>query len=578
MSHWYARAAQALLQKTLSELLFEEALVALPCSEGYEVTLGSGVRYQFSAQQSIWGQLLIEPGTVLRNEQQASCPLQLLVDAQTELALTDIILANLIEETANTLAADTRLLEQRDGLSAGYLADLPYNAQQAYLDGHPKAIANKGRMGWGIAEHCAYAPEHNPEIRLHWLATRSEHLRSGLLRGWSPEMLLRQSLNDTDLEKVARQLGGDLRGWQFIPVHPWQWQHKIQTLFAAALAERSLISLGELGDAYLPQQSLRTLGNRIRPLALDIKLPITVLNTSCYRGIPARYIEVGPEISRWLQSLCDRDPELCNTHILQEVAGIHYPQAQYQQISASPYRFHEMLGAIWREPVSQYLKEGQQAVMLGALWQLDNDAQPLLQHWLQMSQLTLSDWLQRLFDVMVVPLYHLMCAHGVALVAHGQNITVILQQGVPVAVSLKDFQGDLRLSDTLTPAHQELTSSAFQALDRLPDSHLIHDLQTGNFVTALRFLSAMCWQLFKFSEMRFYQLLSDSLARYKQRQPQLQREYERFDLFQPQIPKLCINRVRLQLGYDDSAQRPQMLRGRDMRNPLFSTQNNELSI
>lgn len=48
-----------------------------------------------------------------------------------------------------------------------------------------------------------------------------------------------------------------------------------------------MVSLGEFGDQWLAQQSLRTLTNASRRGGLDIKLPLTIYNTSCYRGITA---------------------------------------------------------------------------------------------------------------------------------------------------------------------------------------------------------------------------------------------------------------------------------------------------
>lgn len=48
-----------------------------------------------------------------------------------------------------------------------------------------------------------------------------------------------------------------------------------------------MVSLGEFGDLWLAQQSLRTLTNASRRGGLDIKLPLTIYNTSCYRGFRA---------------------------------------------------------------------------------------------------------------------------------------------------------------------------------------------------------------------------------------------------------------------------------------------------
>ncbi len=85
---------------------------------------------------------------------------------------------------------------------------------------------------------------------------------------------------------------------------------KIALHFLPQLAEGELIELGEFGDHYLAQQSLRTLTNVSRRVPFDIKLPLTIYNTSCYRGIPGKYISAGPAASRWLQQVFAQDRTL----------------------------------------------------------------------------------------------------------------------------------------------------------------------------------------------------------------------------------------------------------------------------
>ncbi len=569
MNKFYREAARMLLEKNLSELLYEEAILCESHGNRQEILLHSGHVYAFIGDLSIWGHWLIKPKSIQRNDSLATCPLQLLIDAKSELQVTDIVLANLIEETSNGLVSDAELRKNRSTWSAERIALLNFNEQQAYFEGHPKAIANKGRMGWGVSEHKSYAPEHSPSIQLRWLATQSDLLQSGYQKDWSPIKLLANSVSTAQLQAVSELLAEPVDSWSFIPVHPWQWEHKIKTLFAKELANGALVDLGYLGDNFLPQQSLRTLANRRAEENLDIKLPLTVLNTSCFRGIPARYIRIGAELSAWLKGICVNDSELSNTYVLQEVAGVHLPQNLYRQLGEAPYRYNELLGAIWREPVAKYLEHGQQAVMLGALWQTDNAGTPLLNTWLEQSGLGLDDWLGELFRAMVVPLYHLLCHHGIGLVAHGQNITLVLEQGRVVAMALKDFQGDLRLDEKHYKSRDGLSSNALEAIDTLPPEYLIHDLQTGNFVTALRFLSGLCFTRFKFSEVEFYSLLAKELRAYQCRESSSQEQHQRFNLFSNDIAKLCINRVRLQQGYEDSAERPIPIRGSDIKNPLF---------
>ena len=50
--------------------------------------------------------------------------------------------------------------------------------------------------------------------------------------------------------------------------------------FLAQLSRGEMVELGEFGDEYLAQQSLRTLTKRQPSRAVDIKLPLTIYNTS----------------------------------------------------------------------------------------------------------------------------------------------------------------------------------------------------------------------------------------------------------------------------------------------------------
>ncbi len=84
-----------------------------------------------------------------------------------------------------------------------------------------------------------------------------------------------------------------------MPLHPWQWQQKLPSI-SPSCARGEMVELGEFGDEYLVQQSLRTLTNASRRAPYDIKLPLTIYNTSCYRGIPST-LPPGRWLLRWLQ-------------------------------------------------------------------------------------------------------------------------------------------------------------------------------------------------------------------------------------------------------------------------------------
>ncbi|WP_299943032.1 IucA/IucC family protein [uncultured Microbulbifer sp.] len=580
---YWKQANRALLVKALAELCYEQALVAEPLSEGrYSVPLASGVKYHFHAWLTIWDWLLIEAESIEREHHGQRAPAedaaQFFIDAAGDLEATPSTLGNLLHELANTLVADVALLEKREGLRAETLAQLSDEQLQCLLDGHPKAMVNKGRIGWGAREFNLYATESAQGVRLLWLAVRRALAVSGNSQAWDWQQLLAESLSEGQcqlLDTVRREKGIDWQAFLPLPVHPWQWQRHIRQHYARHISCGDLVLLGAFGDEYLPQVSLRTLSNLSRPQALHIKLPLTVLNTSCFRGIPGKYMRCGPTLSEWMQRLCERDTTLCarGTGILQEVAGLHVPHVHHEQIAGTPYRYRELLGVTWRQSPAGLCVQGERHLLMAALLQRDSRGNSVAVALIEASGLSVQAWLAQLFDATIVPLYHLLSRYGIGLVAHSQNLTLVLRDNRVVRVLLKDFQGDLRLAQGDFPDRGDLPSEVEAVLDQLPPSHIVHDLFTGHFVTVLRYLSAQMAVEIGLCELDFYAVLAQVLRRYQKsvvtKAPQMAERFQQFNLFRQRFERVCINRVRLRQGYGDSAERPVPIVGGDLHNPLW---------
>lgn len=148
-------------------------------------------------------------------------------------------------------------------------------------------------------------------------------------------------------------------------------------------------------------------------------------------GIPGRYIAAGPLASRWLQQVFATDATLVQSGavILGEPAAGYVSHEGYAALARAPYRYQEMLGVIWRENPCRWLKPDESPVLMATLMECDENNQPLAGAYIDRSGLDAETWLTQLFRVVVVPLYHLLCRYGVALIAHGQNITLAMKEG-----------------------------------------------------------------------------------------------------------------------------------------------------
>ncbi len=571
MLKWWRQVNREMVAKILAELEYERTLSAEEETPGcWAIQLGNET-WRFSAKRGIWGWLHIDPQTLTSHSGAPVEAESALRQLAIVLQMNDFQTAEHMEDLYATLRGDLQLLEARHELSADALIALDPDELQCLLCGHPKFIFNKGRRGWGLDALRQYAPEYRGRFRLHWVAVRQDLLIWSANDDCDINALLASAMDSTERERFKQcwqklSLDGH---WLPVPLHPWQWQQKIAIHFLPQLARGEIVELGEFGDEYLAQQSLRTLTNVSRSAPFDIKLTLTIYNTSCYRGIPGKYIKAGPLASRWLKQQFAQDATLkkMGAQILDEPAAGYLTHTGYSALPEAPYRYQEMFGVIWRENPSCYLHEGEQAVMMAALMETDSTGRPLIGAWIKQSGLSAEAWLTKMFEAVVIPFYHLMCRYGVALIAHGQNITLVMQEHIPQRIMLKDFQGDMRLLDQDFPEAASLPQQVKDVTVRLSADYLIHDLQTGHFVTVLRFISRLTEQC-GVSETRFYQLLAGVLQSYMALHPQMAERFALFDLFKPQIIRVVLNPVKLTFS-DGSGSRllPNYLT--DLDNPLY---------
>lgn len=588
----WKKCNEILVAKIIGECSYEECLSPKNLGHGrYSLSLASGVRYDFEASISIWGWLIVNPSSISLSYQDSSTTsevnsdhlsaAQFCIHAQSELKLSDIILANLIEEIQNTLFSDTQRQQRIEGFSAADMIALQSWHLQSLIEGHPKAIANKGRMGWGVPELAQYAPESGKTFGLEVILVQSNLCSSGFIEGYHPWDIVIPLCDGTTQERLNALINTrkiNKNKWLPMPVHPWQWQHFIQIQYQQLIAEQKIIYLGRLQDEYAPQQSIRTLTNANDSAQLDTKLPLTILNTSCYRGIPGGHIATGAKLSTWLSNVIASDSTLntAGLTVQKEVCGIHCNHPLQAGIDAAPYRYKEMLAVVWRESLEQFLAPNQSGILMSTLFQTDANGRALIVEFIDQSDLTSKEWLSQLFDVVVIPLYHLMAKYGIGLVAHGQNISLVLENNAPLYATIKDFHGDLRRVNLDFPELNSLPVDVNECLTKLPPEYLIHDLVTGHFVTTLRFISPLIEQQCNVSEIEFYQLLALRLTHYQEQHPNLVPRFELFPMFESDILKVCINRVRFRIGYEDHAERPVPELGTPIRNPLTLTDQSDL--
>lgn len=562
-----------LIAKAISELYFEEIIsqeVQEIEKELYTLKVEENLFYVFNAYKSIWCHLIIDEKSLKRTDGLALDAAKFFKETQHLTKMNDITLANFLEEMLHTLYSDQVLLKKK--ISSQKISQLNFLEIEGYLDGHPKIILNKGRIGWPPSDLSAFSPESAKKIQFYRVAIKKDLITINHKKEKSFSKIIYADLEKEEIDLLKEELSNnryDVKSYYIIPIHPWQWENKIKIFFQKDISKKNIIFLSSAGDNYKPHISLRTFSNCRNSYLCDIKLPISILNTSCIRGIPARYISAASEISEGIETIIENDDFLLNSNIdcLKDIAAFSYVEPSYKDIVGAPYQYKEFLGAIWRESSVTKLKRNEKSLMTGALSYLDEKKKSLIGCLIENSSLTIDEWLEEYFKRVVIPIYHLQSQYGIGLVAHGQNTILKLNNNIPSGLIIKDFHGDLRLNKNFpTETRKYFSDQVIEKLDILPSDHIIYDLITGHFISVLRFISQVLFISHGYKEKNFYSLLGTIIYDYEKKYPTRSKTPS---LLTPNYHHVLLNKVRFIIGYQDSVQRPKPELGNPLLNPLI---------
>ncbi|MFK4690034.1 siderophore synthetase component [Streptomyces pristinaespiralis] len=336
----WAHANRLLVRKALAEFTHERLLAPEHLGDGaYRLVADDGAtEYRFTARRYALDHWQVAAESISRHRDGARLPLDALefvIEMRGSLGLSDEILPVYLEEISSTLSG-TAYKSAKPVITAAELAEADFQAiETGMTEGHPCFVANNGRLGFGIDEYHAYAPEAANPLRLVWLAARRDRAAFTAGAGIDYETFIRAELGDDAVDRFAKTLadrGLDLADYLLMPAHPWQWWNKLSVTFAAEIAQQRLVYLGEGDDRYLAQQSIRTFFNTDAPAKHYVKTALSVLNMGFMRGLSAAYMEATPAINDWLAGLIDGDDVLkaARFSIIRERAAVGYRHLEYE--------------------------------------------------------------------------------------------------------------------------------------------------------------------------------------------------------------------------------------------------------
>ncbi|MFD1198329.1 GNAT family N-acetyltransferase [Brucella gallinifaecis] len=553
---YWEKANRHLLRKMIAELSHEEVLQPQQLNARmFQITAGETLRYEFAARRLMVDHWLIDGRSLKRlvrsdqNEWLAeggpdALEFLIAIGDQLDIGCDDFPLY--LEEISSTLYSACYKLSSGNR-SAEDLCHAEYQDSEAAMsEGHPVFIANNGRIGFNTADYLAYAPETARSLPMTWLAVSRSRAVFSSFTSLTYKQLIEQELDAALLNRwrdylVMLELEPD--DYYFMPVHPWQWQNKIAITFAAEVAQRHLVWLGEGDDIYRPQQSIRTFFNITAPHKHYVKTALSILNMGFMRGLSPEYMSVTPAINEWLVDLLGTDAILneAGFTILREVAAIGYQNPVYSKKISGSTGYGKMLAALWRESPQQYLKPGERLMTMAALLHQDADGKALTGRLIAASGQSVEGWICSYLKAYYVPLIHCFYHYDLAFMPHGENLIMVMRDCRIERMLMKDIGEEIGLMNSTLAVPEEISRISYKLDEALKRDHIFTDVFDGFF----RHLSAVLDDQGLMKEQEFWALVAEFTKTYQMAYPHNADKYQRYDLFRPVMTRNCFNRLQL---------------------------------
>lgn len=565
-------AHRHLAAKALAELAHERLFQPEPDdgpgapADGFRLAL-DGVTYRYTARRYALEHWVVDPASIRRTATagmrgDVELPvdaLELVTELQPLLQVPDTMLATYLEELSSTLASAAAKRERElDGHTpsvSGLLeamrtasgtraaAEAFQQVEAAMSEGHPGFVANNGRIGFSLSDYRAYAPERGARMRMLWLAARREHTHLALAADQSEQGHYGAELSDAERAAFADRLaarGHDSADYLYLPVHPWQWEHRVAITFAADVARGDLVPLGPGSDEYQPQQSIRTMFNRTRPERHYVKVALAIQNMGFLRGLSPAYMRATPSINDWVADLVTNDATLqtAGFSVLREVASVGYTGDVYHR-TPQPNAYRKMLAALWRESPVPRLAPGERLVTMASLLHRDASGTSFATALVRESGIAPEQWLRAYLDAYLYPLVHCLLTYELAFMPHGENLILVLQDGVVRRAVMKDIG-----EEVVVLGDQPLPDRIERIREVVDDEEKALAIFTDVFDGVLRHLSGILAEDGVLGEERFWALVAETIDRHAAEHPDTVRGLG-IDLRAARFAHSCLNRLQL---------------------------------
>ncbi|CAM6091473.1 unnamed protein product [Calypogeia fissa] len=341
--------------------------------------------------------------------------------------------------------------------------------EQLVIDGHPLHPCAKIKIGMSATDAVLYGPEFGVSFDLRLVAVSRHSAKVSVGQDMDEQTafhnviaLLRKAFPSTmaAVEVELISANRDPMAHVIIPVHPHQLSVTLPRLHAKALADGTVFLL----SAFIPARpllSVRTLEVKETTVStgLHVKTALEVQLTGAIRGVSRESAHNSPKMCELFSAIAKQDLDLQRIAknggptfaVCLDLAGIAYlPQQASEDTNLDA--LNRSLNAILRQNPEVLMGEGEVAMPIASLFARSPITGRTIMADLMTELGTMAskdatltglaeDWLRQHVELCVPPALTLLSRYGIALGPHPQNTVLVLRDGHPNRIIVRDLGG-----------------------------------------------------------------------------------------------------------------------------------------
>jgi siderophore synthetase component len=329
--------------------------------------------------------------------------------------------------------------------------------EQWVVEGHPLHPGTKTKFGVNTADVIKYSPEWGGNPQVAFVAVAKEYCRTTSIDEQSVTSLLYQEYEglQSAVDENLHSLGLQADQFEVIPVHPWQFEHTLPTLYKEEIEMKRIVPISSFcipTQSLVSFRSLAPIQNRGQGRH-HIKTAVNIQTTSAVRTVSPNSVENGPILSKIMASILEKENDFEGRFVvLQERAGAYYNPLTQSLSEEESWTFKANLGSLLRENPENHIKEENEIPMAaaallaespisGKLIAVELIGELAVHYQLSDQKEAASLFIRKYAEASLPGFLTLMVRYGISLEGHMQNSVSVFRNGELVRILLRDFGG-----------------------------------------------------------------------------------------------------------------------------------------